>query len=200
MDTSLGLSNTWVLLHLIDGNVVVPNGYKAIRLAHVSQIKVDEGFVDGYLRLRGMRSESLPWIRLNDLSSLLFSVSENYPLFMIETECKEPGIGFVGRIEKLTKRNIWLEKIKSTTEWIGVEKFKLKDITCVDFGDGYVEALAWGGRLSAGSAAKPMNIKIPDLSLVVLIGASGSGKSSFARGAFQGYRNAVVRLLPGAGV
>ena len=139
----IGLSNTWVLLHLIDGNVVVPNGYKAIRLAHVSQIKVDEGFVDGYLRLRGMRSESLPWIRLNDLSSLLFSVSENYPLFMIETECKEPGIGFVGRIEKLTKRNIWLEKIKSTTEWIGVEKFKLKDITCVDFGDGYVEALAW---------------------------------------------------------
>src|SRR5579875_2877242 len=30
-----------------------------------------------------------------------------------------------------------------------------------------------------------MNIKIPDLSLVVLIGASGSGKSSFARTHFQ---------------
>ena len=30
-----------------------------------------------------------------------------------------------------------------------------------------------------------MNIKIPDLSLVVLIGASGSGKSSFARAHFK---------------
>lgn len=139
----IGLSNTWVLLHLVDGNVVVPNGYKAIRLAHVSQIKVDRGFVDGYLRLRGVHSERLPWIQLDSLSSLLFSVSENYPLFMIETEYKEPEIGFVGRVEKLTKRNLWLKKIESTAEWIGTEKFKLKDITCIDFGDGYVEALAW---------------------------------------------------------
>ena len=139
----VGLSDKWVLLHLVDGDVVVPNGYKAVRLADISRIKEDQGFVDEYLRLRGLYSAALPQIRLEDLPSLLRSVSESYSLFMIQCERVEPGIGLVGRIKELTKRSIHLDKIESTAEWIGVEKFKLKDVTCVDFGDGYVEALAW---------------------------------------------------------
>jgi len=139
----VGLSDAWVLLHLIDGSVVIPNGYKALRLADVSNFKVDEDFVDEYLRLRGMYSSKVPQIELKDLHSLLLSISKNYPLFMIECERVEPGIGFVGQIEKLTKRSLFLEKIESTARWIGTEEFKLKDITSVDFGDGYVEALAW---------------------------------------------------------
>lgn len=139
----VGLSDSWVLLHLVDGSVAVLNGYTAVRLTDISRFNVDEGFMDEYLRLRGMRSEKQPPIELQDLSALLLSVSKNYPLFMIHCERVEPGIGFVGQIEKLTKRNLHLKKFDSKAKWIDTEKFKLKNITRVDFGDGYGEALAW---------------------------------------------------------
>ncbi len=139
----VGLSDAWVLLHLIDGSVVIPNGYKAVRVADISRFQVDAGFVDEYLRLRGMHSTKMPQIELKDLASLLLSVSKHYPLFMIECERVEPGIGFVGQIEKLTKRSLLLKKINSKARWINTEEFKMKNITSVDFGDGYVEALAW---------------------------------------------------------
>jgi len=139
----VGLSDRFVLLHVIDGSVFILNGYAAVRLADVSRFQVDAGFVDEYLRLRGMHSTKMPQIELKDLASLLLSVSKHYPLFMIECERVEPGIGFVGQIEKLTKRSLLLKKINSKARWINTEEFKMKNITSVDFGDGYVEALAW---------------------------------------------------------
>ena len=139
----VALSDTWVLLQPVDGNRLVLDGYKAVRLSDISHWKIDESFVDEYLRLRGIRSKNLPEIDVRGLGSLLDFVSKNFPLFMIECERIEPGIGFIGVIEKLTKRNLWLKKFSSEAKWIDTEKFKLKDITIVNFGDGYVEALAW---------------------------------------------------------
>lgn len=40
-----------------------------------------------------------------------------------------------------------------------------------------------------------MKLTIPELSLVVLVGASGSGKSSFAREHFKRTESVVVGLL-----
>lgn len=137
------LSDSWVLLHLVDGSVLTFNGYHAVRLKDISSFNIDEGFVGEYLRLRGMYPKKLPQIDLQDLPVLLRSVADNFSLLMIEREKVEPGIGLIGVIKKLTKRNLCLEKFNSKAKWIGTERFKLKDITAVSFGDGYVEALAW---------------------------------------------------------
>ncbi len=61
---------------------------------------------------------------------------------MILCEIIEPDIAFVGCIEKLTRRSVFLDKIDHHAKWIGSEEFMFKDITRVDFGDSYVEALA----------------------------------------------------------
>ena len=139
----VGLSKKWVLLHLVDGSVLTLNGYCAVRLKDISSFKVGAGFVDEYLQLREQYPVEAPQIDVCGLLSLLRSVSKSFSLFMIEREKVEPGIGFIGVVEKLTKRNLWLEKLDSKARWIGSEKFGLKDVTLVSFGDGYTEALAW---------------------------------------------------------
>ena len=149
----VGLSDTWVLLHLVDGNVLILDGYKAVRLSDISRFDIDNSFVHGYLRLREIRSKEIPEINLQNLPALLLSVSERFALFMFERERVEPGIGIVGRIERLTKRNLWIKKFNSKAKWIDTEKFRLKDITAVNFGDGYVEALAWMAAHHKGADA-----------------------------------------------
>ena len=139
----VGLSKIWVLLQEIDGDAFVLDGYKAMRLADVSSLKADSSFAGEYFLRRGLYPQPQPELDLADLHSLLDSVSENYAMFMIEREKEEPGIGIIGVVEGLTKRSLWMRKFSANAKWIGTEKFKLKDITSISFGGGYVNALIW---------------------------------------------------------
>lgn len=139
----VGLSKTWLLLQEIDGNAFVLDGYRAVRLNDISVLKVDTGFAGEYFQRRGLFPQAQPDLDLTDMHSLLDSVSENYAMFMIEREKAEPNIGFIGVTEGLTKRSLWMKKFSSNAKWIDTEKFKLKDITSINFGGGYVNALIW---------------------------------------------------------
>jgi hypothetical protein len=61
---------------------------------------------------------------------------------MIEAEKKEAGYVFIGRILRQTTRHIELEKVNTDGKWDETESFAFKDITQVEFDDGYVKALA----------------------------------------------------------
>lgn len=139
----VGLSKTWVLLQEIEGDAFVLGGYKAVRLDDISSLKSDGSFAGEYFQRRGLFPQAQPDLDLTDLHSLLDSVSKNYAMFMIEREKEEPDIGFVGVAEGLTKRSLWMKKFSSKAKWIDTEKFKLKDITSINFGGGYVDALIW---------------------------------------------------------
>lgn len=139
----VGLSKTWILLQEIDGDAFVLDGYKAVRLADVSSLKADGSFAGEYFQRRGFFPQAQPDLDLTDLHSLLDSVSEHCAMFMIEREIEEPGIGILGMSEGLNKRSLWMKKFSSNAKWIGTEKFKLKDITSINFGGGYVNALIW---------------------------------------------------------
>ena len=139
----VGLSDTWVLLHFVESSMLMLDGYKAVRLGDVSHFSVDDTFIAEYMRLRGIQSKALPDVDVSNLSALLSGVSASFPLFMIERERVEPGIGIVGQIEKMNGRKLWINKFSAKAKWIGTEKFKLKDITAIDFGDHYHEALAF---------------------------------------------------------
>lgn len=139
----VGLSKTWVLLQEIEGDTFVLDGYKAMRLDDISSLKADSSFAGEYFLRRGLYPQPQPDLDLADLHSLLDSVSENYAMFVIESERVEPGICFIGVAEGLTKRSLWMKKFSSNAKWIDTEKFKLKDITSINFGGGYVNALIW---------------------------------------------------------
>ncbi len=139
----VGLSHKWVVLEVIEGDPLVLDGYKAVRLADISAIKVDDSFVSEYFQRREVFPRRQPDVDLTDLHSLLHGVSKDYAMFVIECERVEPGICFIGVAEGLTKRSLWMKKFSSNTKWIDTEKFKLKDITSISFGGGYVNALIW---------------------------------------------------------
>ena len=81
-------------------------------------------------------------IELVGWTELLASVQRKYPLVLIETEKKEPRCGFIGRVAKQTKRYVALEKVNPEGHWDEIERFAFKDISQVEFDDGYTNALA----------------------------------------------------------
>ena len=139
----VGLSKTWVLLQEIDDYAFVLDGYKAVRLNDISNFQADGSFAGEYFRQRGFFPETQADLDLTELHSLLHCVSKRYAMFMIEREKAEPNIGFIGVAEGLTKRSLWMKKFSSNAKWIDTEKFKMKDITSINFGGGYVNALIW---------------------------------------------------------
>src|SRR5207244_3608196 len=102
----------------------------------------DESFISRALRLFGREPVIPVGIDLSDWAGLLTSVQRRYPLLMIETEKKEPGCGFIGRVVKQTARRMVLETVNTQGRWADKQKFAFKDITQVVFDDGYVNALA----------------------------------------------------------
>lgn len=138
----VGFSARLLLLQLVDGSTLQLNGYSAVRLADVRGYKEDDTFVQRALRLL-KRAPAIPeFVDLTDWLSLLKSIQPYYPLLMIETEKKEPGIAFVGRVTTLTARYVDFEKVSRKGYWEAPERFAFKDITQIEFGDGYVDALA----------------------------------------------------------
>jgi hypothetical protein len=138
----VGMSDRLVLLHVVDGSTLILNGYAAVRLADIKRFSADDAFVYRALRLLDQKPVIPSGINLSDWRSLLTSANEKYPLIMIECEKKEPGCGLIGRVEKLTAREVRLKKIDSQARWIETESFQLRDITQVTFDNGYINALS----------------------------------------------------------
>lgn len=139
----VGLSDDLLLMHEVDGSTLLLNGYETVRLKDVQSFREDASFVASYLPRRNIRPVVPKEIDLTGWPSLIASVARQNSLFMIETEEAEPGVGFIGRIEKLTTRILRLKKVDPKGIWITSEDFKMKDITKVSFADGYIQALEW---------------------------------------------------------
>jgi hypothetical protein len=93
----VGVGAEWLLLHQVNTDVMVTNGYTAIRRADVTETRVDGSFVPRALSLRGERGIPLPGVRLDALPELLAGLAERFPLVNVHTErrwpdtCRGPG-------------------------------------------------------------------------------------------------------------
>ena len=141
------LGEEWLLLGLISDDIWF-NGFTVVRIADISEIEAPHecaDFIEEALRLRDEVSAA-PGVSLTDIGAALRTAGRLFPLVVIHREVAEPETCRIGRVQKVTKDSVSLLEIGPDAEWeTEPSSFALEEITRVDFGGGYEEALALVG-------------------------------------------------------
>jgi len=140
----VGLGAGWVLLHWLDPSIRL-NGYIALPLDDVDEVTVltaDDSVAVPALELRGIGPVPVPQIALDELPSLLASIDRGYPLVTIHREWREPDVFVVGRVAQLGEDSFILRHVTAAGRWGDSGGYRYDDVTRVDFGGDYEDALA----------------------------------------------------------
>lgn len=141
----VGVGQAWVLLAVLDPNIYL-NGYTALRLGDVSKVKRRGGpvtFVGRALAARGEWPPVAVDVDLDSVADLVRTGSNVAPLVTLHVEEDDPDVCYVGRPVRFTNRSVRLLEITPQAEWRDrPTKWSLADVTRVDFGGRYEEALA----------------------------------------------------------
>jgi hypothetical protein len=121
------------------------NGFQCLRLADVRNLEVPAryaGFAEAALKKRSERLPSTPPVNVRSLPDLLLTANKSFPLVTIHRERADPDVCHIGRVTKVDKDHVFLLEIGPDAVWdTETEKYRLEQITRVDFGGGYEEAL-----------------------------------------------------------
>jgi hypothetical protein len=120
-------------------------GYQCFRISDVRSLHVparNAAFTKQALKLRGERMPKTPRVTVANLPELLTTASRAFPLVTIHRERANPDICQIGRVVDVSKSSVTLLEIGSDAKWDAEpESYRLSEITRVDFGGGYEEAL-----------------------------------------------------------
>lgn len=157
----VGISEKLILLHLLQDQVMRLNGYVVVRRSDVKKnyriFGEDTHFIPRVLPLLGEKPVLQPDLDITSIRSLLASARLQFSLIGIECEKAEPGMLFIGTVEKLSSKTVWLRRINTAGHQMVPDDFKLKNITKVVLGDGYQEALAFLVQHEANAAVNGEN-------------------------------------------
>jgi hypothetical protein len=140
----LDMGPEFFLLGLIDDRLRF-NGFECWRVSDVKKLKApaqNAEFITNALRLRRESIDKKPDINLSNISALLRSASMLFPLITIHRERIDPNTCKIGKIIDIDDVRLRLLEIGPDAVWEEKPtKIRLSDITRVDFGGGYEEAL-----------------------------------------------------------
>ena len=104
-------------------------------------------FTKKALKARNERAPKKPRVELESLESLLVTAGRWFPLVTIHREMVDPDICQIGRVEGVSKGRLRLFEIDPGAVWDAeATEYRLSEITRVDFGGDYEEALILVGR------------------------------------------------------
>jgi hypothetical protein len=140
----LDIGPEFFLLLLIDDDMRF-NGFQCLRLRDVRKLQAPAehaSFYEAALRARNESIEKKPRVRLDNVSEILRSANKAFPLVTIHREKVNPDVCHIGRITRIDESKILLLEIDPDAVWdTEPTEYRLKEITRVDFGGGYEEAL-----------------------------------------------------------
>lgn len=140
----LAIGPQFFLLALVEDNAWF-NGFQCIRISDVRGLQVPAKyatFVKAALKKRGERMPRKPSLKLASLEQLLWSANRAFPLVTIHREKVEPDICHIGRVTAVKNGRVSLLEIGPDALWDKeISEYRLKEITRVDFGGAYEEAL-----------------------------------------------------------
>ncbi|MFQ3185231.1 hypothetical protein [Marinomonas primoryensis] len=132
-----------VLLQIVDDSVRL-NGYQVLFLEDISDFAHPAPFNDFQKKVLALRDEKMvdPEVELLDLAVLLIDISEEFGLVTLHREEIEPDSCEIGRVIRADAVTYELEEIGSDARWFDdTFEYDLYDITRIEFGGAYEEAL-----------------------------------------------------------
>jgi hypothetical protein len=121
------------------------DGFQCFRYRDVRHLQSPErhaDFIETALRKRNEVLPKKPRVDLATLAKLLTTASRAFPLVTIHLEKDDAGVCYIGRVVEVTDKHVSLLEISPGASWDRApSEYRLKDITRVDFGGSYEEAL-----------------------------------------------------------
>jgi hypothetical protein len=153
----LDYSDSLTLLNVLDFNFYL-NGFTVIRNSDITSYRTyDKGdyFLNRALRLKSIKSARKPKVDLSNWASLLLTAQKQFPLLTIHREAIARDICYIGKLVSVTEKTFTLYDIDPDANWDRAYRRKFADLTKVDFGGGYEDAL-W--RVAKGENLIPQNV------------------------------------------
>lgn len=143
-----GVGSEWCLLVYVNEEITY-NGFVAVRLRDVSEVEsphVHHEFITKALELKKLKEPEVPDVDLLGTGPLIMSVGRLFPVVTISREVEDPDTCQVGMPVQVQAGTVSLMEIDANAVWYDdVEFYRLDDITRLDFGGGYEEALVLVG-------------------------------------------------------
>jgi hypothetical protein len=138
------------------------NGFAVIRIQDISELEAPHAhaeFVEEALRMRGESVEHAPAVDLSDVGAAIRTAGQLFPLVALHRELVDPRVCHIGQVVSVTRDFVSIIEIDPNAEW---EKepstYSLSDVTRIDFGGGYEDALALvGGTAPSSRHLRPVS-------------------------------------------
>ncbi len=122
------------------------NGFQVFRIRDVRNLLVPHRhapFVEEWLRLSRQRVPSRRGVRATGVGALLKAASRAFRLVTVHREKADPDVCHIGQVIAVDKKSVTLREIDPDAHWDAQPCcYRLAEITRLDFGGGYEEALA----------------------------------------------------------
>lgn len=141
----VGFSDDLIILNVLDIDTFRLNGYTAIRtedLKDYRDFNKDKFWQNRAARLLKLSPVRPAGISLTSIPELLASIAKRYSLITIHPERTKPGVCYIGPLLAITDLTFTIDDLDCNAEWTGPRRLKFSEVTRVDFGGGYEEALA----------------------------------------------------------
>jgi hypothetical protein len=139
----LVVSDTLTLLNVLTDEFRL-GGFTVIRNVDVTGFSIldrDTHFAHRAVRLMKRKPRARPGVDITDWKTALVSAQHRFPLLALHPEARDPGVCYIGRIARLTEKTVTLHEIDTTAAWDGLGRHRLEDLTRLEFGGGYEDAL-----------------------------------------------------------
>lgn len=124
------------------------DGFRVVRNRDIRNLRLEPNanFVETVLRRRRDRRPPVPRIQLHGLSDAIRSAGRCFPLVTLLRERVDPNICHIGAVVEVGKQRVTLREISTSGRWeSGLDSYALREITSLEFGGAYEEALALAG-------------------------------------------------------
>ncbi len=141
----VGVNSAVILLQIVTDEIHL-NGYQAIRTADVTEVEAPDphaAFIEQALELRGEILDLDPGIDITSIPSIVSSAGSKFPLITIHRELADPDVCHIGKLVSHDAGTVSLLEVSPDAEWDDEPtSYSVFEITRVDFGGSYEEALA----------------------------------------------------------